>query len=242
MSYVSFDIYDTLIKRILSPEVLYQAMENCGNNKFSNFAKNRICAEQELRREGRLYYTLREIYHMGAFSELDDEIRESLIQYEEECEIENAMPNREGLELYNAYSKTNKLICISDMYLSSTVLRRILNKNGYTHIKKIYVSCEECKSKRQGGVFRKVLDDLEISGKELIHIGDAVRSDFLIPKNMEFLQNLSLLTRDIMKKRVKSYIIQVFQYLDQYFMSLWYGFMSWHREDEYTFCREKENS
>lgn len=182
MQYISFDIYDTLIKRILPPQILYQAMEKSRSSEYSNFAKNRIFAEQELQREGRQYYTLNEIYHTGVFAELKEDKRENMIQYEEECEIQNTVPNEEGLELYHTYSKADKLICISDMYLSSTVLRKILVKNGYDRIKKIYVSCEEHKSKRQGGLFRKVLDDLDISGKELVHMGDAIRSDFLIPR------------------------------------------------------------
>lgn len=183
MSYVSFDVYGTLIKRILPPETLYRVMEDCSDSQYyEGFAQNRMCAEKELQRKGRQNYTLNEIYHAGAFLELKERVREKMIQYEEECEIRNTVPNEEGLKLYGILSKQNRVICISDMYLNSRIIGKILEKNGYAHIERIYVSCEENKSKRQGGLFQKVLDDLEISGNELFHIGDAVRSDFLIPK------------------------------------------------------------
>ncbi len=182
MSYVSFDVYGTLIKRILPPKTLYQAMENGRGGPYRNFAQNRICAEKELRRKGRQNYTLDEIYHAGAFTGLKENIRENMIRYEEECEMNNAAPNEEGQRLYGIFSKGNRLLGISDMYLSSRVIEKILHNNGYPHIERIYVSCEEHKSKRTGGLFQKVLDDLQISGNELLHIGDAVRSDFLMPK------------------------------------------------------------
>lgn len=45
-----------------------------------------------------------------------------------------------------------------------------------------YVFCEDHASKWQGGLFQKVLNDLGIPEETLFHIGDAKRSDFLMPK------------------------------------------------------------
>lgn len=185
-SYISFDVYDTLIKRVVPTERLYRLMEKEISSKFQidNFAEKRMKAENRLKSQGAECFSLTDIYNMVDFKGLSQRCKQELLQYEEECEIYNTLPNEKGKKLYTLYSANATCICISDMYLSSTVIRKALDRNGYSKIEKVYVSCEEKCSKRQGTLFKRVLDNLNIDSRKLVHIGDAKRSDYLNPKFM----------------------------------------------------------
>lgn len=185
-SYISFDVYDTLIKRVVPTERLYRLMEKEISSKFQidNFAEKRMKAENSLKSQGAECFSLTDIYNTVDFKGLSQRCKQELLQYEEECEIYNTLPNEKGKKLYTLYSANATCICISDMYLSSTAIRKALDRNGYSKIEKVYVSCEEKCSKRQGTLFKRVLDNLNIDRRKLVHIGDAKRSDYLNPKFM----------------------------------------------------------
>ena len=183
--YVSFDVYDTLIKRVLSPDALYRLIESKlkadGCQYGENFAKHRIEAEKELRKFWR-NYTLQDIYDTGFFADINKDEKEKLCVLEAEYEMQNTVPSYYGQKLYEKYRKCYPMICISDMYLSSCMIKRILEKNGYCDIQKVYVSCEYGKSKRDTGLYHIVLKDLQINRQELLHRGDAKRSDYFNTK------------------------------------------------------------
>lgn len=183
--YVSFDVYDTLIKRILSPYVLYKLIESKlkadGCQYGENFAKHRIEAEKELKILQR-NYTLQDIYDTDFFEDINKSEKEKLCALEAEYEIQNTVPSYYGQKLYEKYNKCYPVICISDMYLNSHIISQILEKNGYYDIQTVYVSCEYGKSKRDTGLYHIVLKDLQIDRQELLHIGDAKRSDYFNTK------------------------------------------------------------
>ncbi|MCI9173372.1 MAG: HAD family hydrolase [Lachnospiraceae bacterium] len=185
VKYISFDVYDTLIKRIVEPKILYQAMElkliNLDKSYGINFAKNRVNAEKILNKE-RKNYSLRDIYASNVFGQLGEKEREFLIQLESEYEIDNAQANVPGKKLYEKIRENHVLICISDMYLSSETLMKILKDNGYHRISEVIVSCEWGASKRQGMLFQKVVEYYQIAYQELLHVCDALRSDNLNPR------------------------------------------------------------
>lgn len=183
IQYISFDIYDTLIGRLYPTEILYGMMgeriQSDGVLRVNKFSAKRIEAEQILITQGKRYYTLRDIYGIGEFAGLDRQQQNYLIRLEEEFEMQNAYPLVEGKSLFEQYKRDRKkIICISDMYLRSGVLNMILSKNGYD-VEKIYVSCECGASKRDGTLFKYVLSDMDVPAREILHIGDAVRSDIL---------------------------------------------------------------
>lgn len=185
IQYVSFDVYDTLIKRILSPCALYKLIESKlkddGCQYGDNFAKNRIEAEKGLKIL-KQNYTLQDIYDTDFFENINKREKEKLCALEEEYEIQNTVPSYYGQKFYEKYNKCYPVICISDMYLSSRIIRQILEMNGYHDIQTVYVSCEYGKSKRDTGLYHIVLKDLQINRWELLHIGDAKRSDYLNTK------------------------------------------------------------
>ena len=179
---ISFDVFDTLVMRILNPEDLYKCIEkylvNTKSERFKNFAKNRVRAERQLKNKSDSY-TLDEIY---SGTEYSLEEQHELANVEREFEINNIVVKPEGKWIYReALDARKPIVCTSDMYLDSKTIQTILHNCGYDEITKIYVSCENRRTKRTGELFSVVCKDLKIGYKELLHIGDATRSDFLIP-------------------------------------------------------------
>ena len=76
-----------------------------------------------------------------------------------------------------------KIIIISDMYLDSSIIEEILQNCGYDLADvPIYVSSEYGKTKRSGNLFRTVLEHEEVEAGKVLHIGDNLISDYLMPK------------------------------------------------------------
>ena len=184
IKYVSFDVYNTLIKKMISNNDIYDFMEITLKEKYNikiiNFKEKRIQAEKEARIKYGNNYNINDIYSCFSINTKKSNIQK-IIDLEKVCEINSSIVNEEGLMLYNKYVNKYKIIAISDMFLDKETIKTILKQNGY-NIDTIYVSCEEKKSKKEFNLFIKVLNDLNIKNKELIHIGDAIRSDYLNPK------------------------------------------------------------
>lgn len=186
--YVSFDVFDTLIKRsVAKPSDLFLLMENhLVNTKseiYRGFAEKRIAAEREGNSELDRPIGLSEIYERlrGEYGKDTDE----LSALEIKTEMDGCRPNPELVDLFNKCIESGKtVIIISDMYLPESVIAEMLNKCGVHGYDKLYVSCERGSRKRDGKLFRIVLEDMNIRPRELVHIGDSRRADFAVPVMM----------------------------------------------------------
>ena len=185
IKYVSFDVYDTLVKRIIPEKQMYYLIErNLEKKEIScsiGFAEKRITAEKNLQKSKVKNYTIWDIYNNEIFHDLSNEEKNFLIQEEEKAEINNCVISWSGFELYSQMRKSYPIICISDMYWGEETIKKILNANGY-YPEKIYVSSERNHSKRCFDLYSYVFADLNIEAQELLHIGDAKRSDYVNPK------------------------------------------------------------
>jgi predicted HAD superfamily hydrolase len=71
----------------------------------------------------------------------------------------------------------------TDMYMDSSTIEEILQNCGYDLADvPIYVSSEYGKTKRSGNLFRTVLEHEEVEASKILHIGDNLISDYLMPK------------------------------------------------------------
>lgn len=187
--YVSFDVFDTLIRRVLSTNKIYEMMELAlvnHNVSFGNgFCSKRLAAEESL--SGKIY-TLDDIYNTYLFQDITLENIDVLKSMEIEYELNNCVVNEEGKSLYNKYKDRYQIICISDMYFSSDIIGKILRQAGYIDVKKIYVSSEAQAEKKNGKLFQYVLQDLNIHPWQMIHFGDSWKRDWLMPK-LNFIQS-----------------------------------------------------
>lgn len=190
---VSFDIFDTLVKRpTLRPTDIFEIISNEINNKFNlkcvDFSALRINAENRAREVKYISnktceeITLDEIYQT---LEKETMISKKILQYAKirELELEEKMCKRKelGYVLFNfAKSNRKKIIITSDMYLPKDIIVKILNKNGYFSYNNLYLSSELKMTKARGTLYKYIQKDLKIKkSSEILHIGDNWQSDVI---------------------------------------------------------------
>ena len=186
---ISFDIFDTLIKRTCLPHEVFSLVQDKYNSshaaKISSFTEDRTCAERTARAQGlRDEVTLGEIY--GSFSGRygQDELAE-LQALEIEAELEAVYPDDEVKAFYDSMLEEGRRVIItSDMYLPVKVIEDILRRCGYVGCEGLYVSSEYGTTKRCGKLFRCVIDEEGLPASSILHIGDNIISDFLVPNRL----------------------------------------------------------
>lgn len=179
--YISFDIFDTLIRRIVySPQQVYKLMNACDAMLPHEFENLRINAEIKAANENEFY----DIYDIYKYIEFEGEgERNAAIELEVKTEIEVCEPNPEMFELYKKCIEENRYVILtSDMYLPRKYLVQILDACGIVGYNRLFISCEEKANKIRGTLFRKVLGILNAKPSEVFHIGDNIKSDFIQPR------------------------------------------------------------
>ena len=183
--YVSFDMFDTLVKRVLlnSKNVFW-----CVSNKYrlrtgiylDDFVEKRSQVEHDLwKNTNDGLFTLNEIYNRLALYYSEDTCKK-LKEIEIEVEQINIRCNDQLKGIYDNAIKKSKVIIISDMYLPRNIIEDILCRNGLNNYIKVYVSGEDKGNKATGILFEHVIKDLKC--KNILHIGDNFKGDYLIPK------------------------------------------------------------
>lgn len=184
--YVSFDIFETVIKRpFYNPTDLYFLLDiefekyyRCG----SSFHTIRIEGERGCRDRNAEFEDVRldEIYqYISEVYGIPEYVCNKIKNYEISLECEF---NSQRVTIYNLYklalSLGKTIIFISDMYLDKDVIERILNKCGYLEYKEIFVSSEYRKTKRSANLYDVVINQLKCLPDNIIHIGDNKINDF----------------------------------------------------------------
>lgn len=169
---VSFDIFDTLLKRnVKKPTDVFEYIEK-KNNK-TGFCEQRIAAEKRARtKKNGVEVTLSDIYAEMPYDFSSEEL---------EAEGELLIANDWILPVYKHALKSKRVIITSDMYLPEEFICQILEREGLGGYEELYLSSSVGKTKYSGELFELIIGEL---GKEnrLIHIGDSYRSDFEVPK------------------------------------------------------------
>lgn len=171
--FVSFDIFDTLLKRdVPSPEDVFSIVEK--KTGQIGFAHERIHAEVRCR-------------HLSTKEEitLDDIYLNIDAKYVNckriELEVENLLLKKNLWfdSVYNYCRQHNKTILVtSDMYLPQEFIEKILKREGILY-DYLFLSSTEKVQKRTGNLFKRELNVIGISPKQLIHIGDSLGSDWI---------------------------------------------------------------
>lgn len=176
VKYISFDIFDTLIKRdVPKPTDVFKIIES--NFMLDGFEQKRIHAENKARKETNKHeITINDIY---SYIDYDKDLSCKLMNYEKKIEKRLCVKNLNIYDFYQEVKKKYKVILVTDMYLDRETIIAILDKNGINGYKKVYVSSELNKTKANGELFSYVLKDLNVNGKEVLHIGNSFRADCL---------------------------------------------------------------
>lgn len=187
-NYISFDLFDTLIKRdCYKPTELFAFVEQKINQKFgfqSYFASKREEAEVSARNKSSdEEVTLEEIYAELSL-EISNAEKENVRHWEEEYEYTLCQWNPCMKPIYEyCRKKKKKVLIVTDIYLSEKLIRQILDKLEI-YYDMLFVSSTERKTKSRGSLFREVLKQTGIKLSEILHIGDNRRSDYLMPKRL----------------------------------------------------------
>ena len=169
---VSFDIFDTLIIRdFYQPIDLFKYIEV--KHQLSNFQKKRSEAEKK----SRLKYSDKADI---TYDNIYENLKENDKSLEENVERKTCVANEEIRQLYDYACSLNKqIIAISDMYLYPSVIKQILDENGFIDIDKIYVSGFLNMRKSSGKLYLYVINDLGVNAEDIVHIGDNHNSDYV---------------------------------------------------------------
>lgn len=175
---VSFDIFDTLILRpFASPADLFHIVG--AEAELLNFADIREECEKKARELKKA--------RCGSYEIDIDDIYSYAQQYagsgfaaakekELEAEMNLCRPNPYMLRVWRQLREKNvKLFVISDMYLKSDFLERLLVKNGFSGFEKLFVSNEYSCSKYDGGLYEAAKKHMPHG--RLAHVGDNSLSD-----------------------------------------------------------------
>lgn len=170
--YISFDIFDTLLTRkVLLPEDVFELTSQRmakGSGCISHFVEKRKEVQDEFGLSNPniydIYKRLRKKYR------IKNEVANQYLKMEIAIEKEVLTVRSDILEIYNkCLEMGKKVFLISDMYISSEIMKDILSDKGIEGYSGLYISCDSKKLKLQG-LFEQYR--LDIGGVQCLHIGD----------------------------------------------------------------------
>ena len=177
---ISFDIFDTLILRnIFQPTDIFRILAKFAKDEFDidDFFQKRVEGEKKARDKVK--------NSEADFQEIFDVVYklcgcniEKIKQMELQLEMEFSVINPYMMEIWKYASEQKKtIIFISDMYLSSDFIKKLLKKNGYK-VEHLYVSNEYRKNKGSKELYELVGQELNCKKTNWLHIGDNEYSDY----------------------------------------------------------------
>lgn len=201
---ISFDVWDTLIKRKCHPEEIklftakYMLLKYDDKiiDKYKdiyvilkerNIIEKQICDENKQKGfddECRIIDVF-DMLQEKIFYKKEKSIAEELLHIEIEHEKKVIYVNKEALDIIKKY-ESYKMYCISDFYMGKESIKEILNSIDELKDKfeDIYSSADYLLNKKSGNLYKKFEKNLGISPNEHIHVGDNVFSDIEVAKKI----------------------------------------------------------
>lgn len=182
-SVISFDVFDTLLERTLvNPSDLFELMNQKHKTitrNFTDFKQIRMLAPSQCPEKEP---SLEEIYRqVNKGNKLTDiQIRDLFLE-EVESEKMVIRPRQQMIDaLRHAIDNGKKVYIISDMYLSGTILKGIIEKYANVELSQdsVWVSCELNMNKKESNLWNTLIAK---NGTDLIHIGDDEEADCKVP-------------------------------------------------------------
>ncbi len=201
------DVWDTLIRRKCHPEAVKLATARYILLRAHNEAKEEfatpfdiytkrqnvellLAKEAELENKDGEYRIeevvrrlLKEVTSLGPSAKLDDFIL-STIEFELDFEKKHTFVDPEIIDFLSLYP-AQKTIYLSDFYMGSELLNRLLEHHGLDAlVDDGVVSCDLMLNKRSGRLFEHIEQREGVLPHEHIHIGDNPYSDFDSPRKI----------------------------------------------------------
>ena len=200
---ISFDIWDTIIKRKCHPEevklhtanYIILKYENKLKDKYKNIyeiLKERDKIEEKECKKNKEKGSDDECRILDVFKLLQKEIMqeeipdisEELLKEEIEQEKRVIYLNPEILPIFEKY-KDLKKYCISDFYMGEEQLKELFDYLKLpVKIEKIYSSADYLLNKRTGNLYKKAQEEIGVTSKDHIHVGDNQFSDIEVANKL----------------------------------------------------------
>ncbi len=191
----SFDVFDTVVTRnVFHPLDLHARVER-GLKQREDLLPGRELGFPALRRaaelrarenlHGREEVTLGEIVALLAQDLWGSGKNAAILAVLEiDEELNASVPVRSTLNLISQMRRAGKkIVYISDMYLPEEVVREMLQRAGALEPgDRVFLSGVLGQKKSTGSLFRVVLKDLGINPRQMVHFGDYIWSDYLVPR------------------------------------------------------------
>ena len=198
------DVWDTLLRRDCHPECIKLAtaahvyFELLGHFKppytgYWDIYRARIETEARLAREAReankdeeyeIVHVLKEWLKTILLSSSDESLPQRFADYELSVEVRHTFQDPDIEEFLKLHS-AERTIFLSDFYMSSDMLKHLLEQKGLSHLFEDGVSsCDVGLNKRSGTLFKHVHEVFGISPHEHVHVGDHPWSDVESPAQL----------------------------------------------------------
>jgi predicted HAD superfamily hydrolase len=194
---VSFDIFDTLLVRaidhpsnvffFLKDEPVFHGCSFSAPLHYLRADAESLARQALFNTTGSGEVNLSEIYAVFCKrNNLSLNLIPQFVAAEENVERKLCYPNPFFLKLYQrAIDAGKRVVIATDMYLHKTFLLQLLSEKGFPVAEKnLFVSSDLRVSKQDGALFNKMLDDLQIQPKNVLHLGDHFISDYKKPEEM----------------------------------------------------------
>lgn len=189
---ISFDVFDTLIMRYVAKpyhvnEIIKLKVADLIGGDI-DFPTLRIKAEEHARQNKGGDVTLDEIYKSFAvLTKLDEDTCQKIRELEVSTETSLCLPRREVVDWFKEARRLGKTIwLITDMYMQTPDLERLLKSCGVEGYDKLLISCETGLRKDTAAIW----NDLAAKGlnapDKLMHVGDNETSDIQLAGDRKF--------------------------------------------------------
>ncbi|MFQ5965694.1 MAG: hypothetical protein ACE5KZ_15585 [Candidatus Scalinduaceae bacterium] len=184
----SFDVFDTVLTRTVgSPTSVFLLLGRRLHNMAlidctpEAFARARFKAGvRALKNADHREVALFQIYtELGAALRLTEEQSNRLMHLEikMEAELIRAVPGAQD-RVRNARAQSQRVVFLSDMYLTSTFIQNQLKKHKmWSDRDKLFVSCEYAKKKASGELYREFLLSEGVLPESVLHSGNDHKAD-----------------------------------------------------------------
>lgn len=189
---LSFDVFDTLIMRYVAKpyhvnEIIRLRVEDLLGRDI-DFPTLRVQAEEFARQKKSGDVNLDDIYDMfGELTGLDAQTCREIRELEVSTEVSLTLPRETVVNWFREGLKIGKKVwLISDMYMQTPDLERLLQKCGVTGYEKLFISCETGLRKDTAAIWNKLIEENLNSPDKMFHIGDNEMSDVQLPGDRTF--------------------------------------------------------
>lgn len=185
---VSFDIFDTLITRLVyRPDDVFLLMQDKIRAAYGidcDFLSLRKRAEALAWEEKKEFTSIKDIYNkLPKVMDITPEQAAEIMDMETELEYELCVPREDMLRIFNHLKACGrKIVLVSDMYLTSDIVEKMLKKCGYEGYDDMWISCEKGLRKDTNTMWTEFFS---VYGNfKTIHVGDNPRSDIQLVGDM----------------------------------------------------------